>query len=120
MRTIRFIEVPNELGAGTRGASLGIEAIKIAGLNADSNLFKKIPSVEITPLNHLLHEDIETPHAKHIEGLVQIFKKVNRRVKHELQVGRFPSYLQATIPPQLPRSQGSKPPVRANASALSG
>jgi arginase len=93
MRTIRFIEVPNELGAGTRGASLGIEAIKIAGLNADNHLFKKIPSVRITPLNHLLHEDIETPHAKYVEGLVQIFKKVNRKVSHELVKGRFPIVL---------------------------
>ena len=30
MKNIKLIEVPSEIGAGTRGASLGIEAIKIA------------------------------------------------------------------------------------------
>jgi hypothetical protein len=30
MRNIKLIEVPSEIGAGTRGASLGVEAIKVA------------------------------------------------------------------------------------------
>ena len=33
MKNIKLIEVPSEIGAGTRGASLGIEAIKIAALD---------------------------------------------------------------------------------------
>jgi len=31
--------VPSEIGAGTRGASLGIEAVKIAALGFMSNFF---------------------------------------------------------------------------------
>ncbi|MFZ7118936.1 MAG: arginase, partial [Bacteroidota bacterium] len=30
---IKFIEVKSEIGAGTRGASLGVDAIKIAALD---------------------------------------------------------------------------------------
>ena len=33
MRELRIIEVKSELGAGTRGSSLGIDAIKIAALD---------------------------------------------------------------------------------------
>ena len=33
MKNIKLIEVPSEIGAGTRGASLGIDAIKIAALD---------------------------------------------------------------------------------------
>jgi arginase len=33
MKNIKLIEVPSEIGAGTRGASLGVEAIKIAALD---------------------------------------------------------------------------------------
>ena len=33
MKNIKIIEVPSEIGAGTRGASLGVEAIKIAALD---------------------------------------------------------------------------------------
>ena len=33
-KNIRILEVPSEIGAGTRGASLGVEAIKIAAREA--------------------------------------------------------------------------------------
>ena len=39
MKNIKIIEVPSEIGAGTRGASLGVEAIKIAALDFMSNFF---------------------------------------------------------------------------------
>ena len=39
MRNIKLIEVPSEIGAGTRGASLGVEAIRIAALDFMSNFF---------------------------------------------------------------------------------
>ena len=29
MKTLKFIEVKSEIGAGTRGASMGVDAIKI-------------------------------------------------------------------------------------------
>ena len=44
MKNIKLIEVPSEIGAGTRGASLGIEAIKIAALDFMSNFFIHFPS----------------------------------------------------------------------------
>jgi arginase len=33
MRNIKIIEVRSEIGAGTRGASLGVDAIKVAALD---------------------------------------------------------------------------------------
>jgi len=39
MKNIKIIEVKSEIGAGTRGASLGIDAIKIAALDFMSNFF---------------------------------------------------------------------------------
>ena len=39
-RSIRLIEVPSEVGAGTRGASLGVDAIKIAAMDFRSDFFK--------------------------------------------------------------------------------
>ena len=38
---IRILEVPSELGAGTRGASLGIGAMKVAALISGNNYFSK-------------------------------------------------------------------------------
>ena len=33
MKNLKFIEVKSEIGAGTRGASMGVDAIKIAALD---------------------------------------------------------------------------------------
>ena len=66
MKNIKLIEVPSEIGAGTRGASLGIEAIKIAALDFMSNFFIHFPSEKIQTENKLLYEPIESPYAKRI------------------------------------------------------
>ena len=41
MKDIKIIEVKSEIGAGTRGASLGVEAMKIASLDLNSDFFKQ-------------------------------------------------------------------------------
>ena len=46
-KSVKLIEVKSEVGAGTRGASLGIEAIKIAALDFRSTFFKKYRSMAI-------------------------------------------------------------------------
>ena len=51
MKNIKLIEVPSEIGAGTRGASLGVEAIKIAALDYMSNFFVHFPSEKIPTEN---------------------------------------------------------------------
>ena len=56
MKNIKLIEVPSEIGAGTRGASLGIDAIKIAALDFMSNFFIHFPSEKIPTENKLLYE----------------------------------------------------------------
>ena len=50
MKNIKLIEVPSEIGAGTRGASLGIDAIKIAALDFMSNFFIHFPSEKVQGL----------------------------------------------------------------------
>ena len=45
MKKVRLVEVKSEIAAGTRGASMGPDAIKIAALDYGSNLFKKIDSI---------------------------------------------------------------------------
>ena len=47
MKAIKFIEVKSELGAGTRGASMGVDALKIAALDYGSTVFKRIESIEV-------------------------------------------------------------------------
>lgn len=90
MKNIKLIEVPSEIGAGTRGASLGVEAIKIAALDFMSNFFIHFPSEKIPSENKLLYEPIESPYAKRIKGVVSIYDKVTKAVSDAMKNNFFP------------------------------
>lgn len=93
MKNIKIIEVPSEIGAGTRGASLGIEAIKIAALDFMSNFFIHFPSEKIPTENKLLYEPIESPYAKRIKGIVAMYDKVSKAVQETIKSNFFPVVL---------------------------
>jgi arginase len=93
MKKIKFIEVKSEIGAGTRGASMGADAVKIAALDYGSNLFKQVETVEIPHENHLLFEAQGSPYAKRIKGVLSMAEKVAGAVSDTLKANRFPIVL---------------------------
>lgn len=93
MKNIKLIEVPSEIGAGTRGASLGIEALKIAALDFMSNFFIHFPSEKIQAENKLLYEPIESPYAKRIKGVMAMYEKVSKAVTDSIKGNFFPVVL---------------------------
>ncbi|HYC40594.1 MAG TPA: arginase [Chitinophagaceae bacterium] len=93
MKNIKLIEVPSEIGAGTRGASLGVEAIKIAALDFMSNFFIHFPSEKIPTENKLLYEPIESPYAKRIKGVVTMYDRVSKAVTDTMKNNFFPVVL---------------------------
>ena len=90
MKNIKLIEVPSEIGAGTRGASLGIEAIKIAALDFMSNFFVHFTSEKVETENHLLFEPIQSPYAKRINGITTMYDRVSKAVKETIKNNFFP------------------------------
>jgi arginase len=92
-RKIKFIEVKSELGAGTRGASMGVDALKIAALDYGSSLFKKYESVEVPNENNLLFEPIGSPYARRIKGIYSMWEKIANEVGTTLKKGIFPIVL---------------------------
>ena len=60
MTKIRIVEVKSEIAAGTRGASLGIDALKTAclnkayqhGIGEDQTFFAKHERIEVPNANH--------------------------------------------------------------------
>jgi arginase len=93
MKNIKLIEVPSEIGAGTRGASLGIEAIKIAALDFMSNFFIHFPSEKIETENHLLYEPIQSPYAKRINGILNIYERTSKAVTDSIKSNFIPVVL---------------------------
>jgi len=93
MRNIKIIEVRSEIGAGTRGASLGIDAIRIAALDFMSNLFVNFPSEIVETENRLLYEPIASPYAKRIQGVYTMYERVSKAVCDTVKSGLFPLIL---------------------------
>ena len=93
MKNIKLIEVPSEIGAGTRGASLGVDAIKIAGLDFMSNFFIHFPSEKVETENNLLFEPIQSPFAKRIHGVVNMYERVSKAVCDSIKNNFFPVIL---------------------------
>jgi arginase len=92
-KILRVIEVKSEIGAGTRGASLGVDAIKIAALDYGSRFFKKHKTVEVPNENHLLLESTGSPFAKRISGILTMVERVHDEVKDTLERKEFPMVL---------------------------
>lgn len=93
MKNIKLIEVPSEIGAGTRGASLGVDAIKIAALDFMSNFFVHFPSEKIETQNNLLFEPIQSPYAKRIQGVLNMYERISKSVCDSLKNNFFPVIL---------------------------
>jgi arginase len=93
MKNIKLIEVPSEIGAGTRGASLGVDAIKIAALDFMSNFFVHFPSEKIEVENKLLFEPIQSPYAKRIQGMATMYERVSKAVSDSIKGHFFPVIL---------------------------
>jgi arginase len=93
MKNIKLIEVPSEIGAGTRGASMGIDAVKVAALDFMSNFFVHFPSEKIEVENNLLFEPIKSPYAKRIQGVVNLYERLSKAVCDSIKNNFFPVIL---------------------------
>lgn len=93
MRNIKIIEVRSEIGAGTRGASLGVDAIRIAALDFMSNFFVNFPTEQVENENKLLYAPVASPYAKRIQGVLTMYERVSKAVQETVKSGLFPLIL---------------------------
>ena len=93
MKNIKLIEVPSEIGAGTRGSSLGVEAIKIAALDFMSSFFIHFPSESIPHENKMLYEPVQSHFAKRIKGVSAVYERVSQCVFKTMKNNFFPVVL---------------------------
>lgn len=87
---IRIIQVKSEIGAGTRGASLGVEAMKIASLDMKSDFFRTYEAIEVENVNELLFNSAEHAYAKFIDGVLIMEERVCLEVYEQIWDDYFP------------------------------
>lgn len=93
IKPIKIIEVKSEIGAGTRGSSMGVDAIKIAALDFGSNFFKKYKAVEIPNENKLLLEPVVHDYAKRIKGIYNLNERIAKEIQKTLKEEQIPIVL---------------------------
>ena len=80
MKKAKLVLLRSELGAGTRGASMGVDALKIAAIDLKSDYFRKYEEVEISDENWLLLENVKFKYAKRIRGIIKIYERLSKSV----------------------------------------
>ena len=92
-REICFIINKSEITAGTRGASLGPEAIMAEARKMGSQLFGLNEVRGIKDENYRLDLPVKYPHAKKIEGLLAVFQFISSELDEVLKAKKFPFVL---------------------------
>ncbi|MFA0960572.1 arginase [Roseivirga sp. BDSF3-8] len=93
MKKIKILEVKSEIAAGTRGASLGIDAIKTACLDKGSDYFGRYESEEVENVNDILFDGFKHPNAKYIDGVLIMLTRVCESTFTTLRNGHMPLVL---------------------------
>lgn len=92
-RLIKLIEVYSDIAGSKKGASLGIEALKKSGEDADSKYFKKFLTEIIEDENESHKEKSVFEHAKYIDKIYLVVERLANRVKELRDQDMFPIIL---------------------------
>jgi arginase len=91
--TIKIIKNRSDIGAGTRGSDMGIDAIEIAAMNQQSDYFHKHLFQDVKTHNETIYNKNNNNFAKRIEHVVEQCDRVAQAVKENLLAGFFPIVL---------------------------
>jgi arginase len=93
MRCVKLIEVKSEVGAGTRGASLGIEALRIASYKKLDDYFCLYPSEQVPVSNASLCKPTYFKYAKRIDAILENLNQTLKVIAKNLTENFFPIVL---------------------------
>lgn len=89
-RLIRLVEVPSELAGAKLGASGGIDALKCYCDEKNCGYFKNYPTITIKDENQALKRPTPFKHAKYIDSLSKVLKRVATNIENLRKDNFFP------------------------------
>jgi len=90
---IKIIKNRSDIGAGTRGSDMGIDAIEIAAINQGNNYFDKFKYQDLKTHNESVYNKVRNSFAKRIGHVLEHCRRVSKAVTSTLKVGDFPLVL---------------------------
>lgn len=89
-KPIKIIKNRSDLGAGTRGSDMGIDAMEIAAINVNNHYFNTHEVEDVPTNNGAIYNPIVTPNALRIEHVSKQCQILSDVVKTNLKEGKFP------------------------------
>ncbi len=93
MSSIKIIKNRSDIGAGTRGSDLGIDAIEIAAINKGNLYFDQYEYEDVETHNESIYNKVNNSFAKRIGHVLEQCTRVNNAVKEALHKDYFPIVL---------------------------
>jgi len=91
--TIKIIKNRSDIGAGTRGSDMGIDAIEIAAINQNNDFFHRHLFLDVATHNESIYQKNTNDFAKRIEQVKEQCQRVAIAVTSIIQEGYFPLVL---------------------------
>ncbi|WP_299103731.1 arginase [uncultured Tenacibaculum sp.] len=93
MKEIKLIKNRSDIGAGTRGSDMGVDAIEIAAINKENDYFNRYDFEDVITENESIYNKVNNSFGKQIESVFNQCKRLSNHVKVNLQEGKFPLVL---------------------------
>ena len=92
-KSIKIIKNRSDIGAGTRGADMGIDAIEIAAINQGNNYFNTYDYEDVDTHNESIYNMVKNSFGKRIEHVMEQCLRVCHVVEKNIKRGNFPIVL---------------------------
>ncbi len=93
MLPIKIIKNRSDIGAGTRGSDLGIDAIEIAAINCENDYFNRYPYLDLETDNEAIYNKVKTTFTKRISYVRTQCERVSAAIQQTMNDNYFPIVL---------------------------
>jgi len=92
-KQIKIIKNRSDIGAGTRGSDMGIDAIEIAAINSKNDYFNLFDFVDLETENESIYNKVNNPFGKRINFVLNQCTRLSEVVKSTIANNEFPLVL---------------------------
>ncbi len=92
-KAIKIIKNRSDIGAGTRGSDLGIDAIEIAAIVQENNYFNRFDFEDVATENESIYNKVTNSFGKRIKSVYEQCSRLSDAVQNNLEAGSFPLVL---------------------------
>jgi len=93
VKPIKIVKNRSDIGAGTRGSDMGVDALEIAAINYNDDFFNNYPFEDVETHNETIYNKVKCNFAKRINFVSEQCERVRDTVFKTLTDGYFPLIL---------------------------